>query len=157
MAETLAEAADALGPDGGTPQRSEEGGLVNSAEKKTGWDIDRDGDIDLAVGGLSRVRLLRNDAPAPGSHWLSVRAVVGKRDALGAEVVVVIGERRLRRLVHAAHSYASSSDPRAHFGLGVHDAVDAIEIRWPQGNRETFAVTAVDSEITLRRGEGVAW
>jgi len=66
MAETLAEAADALGPDGGTPQRSEEGGLVNWAEKKTGWDIDRDGDVGLAGATSTHTprRLMETHSPS---------------------------------------------------------------------------------------------
>ena len=64
MAETLAEAADALGPDGGTPQRSEEGGLVNWAEKKTGWDIDRDGDVAGATSTHTPRRLMETHSPS---------------------------------------------------------------------------------------------
>ena len=118
-------------------------------------DIDRDGDLDLAVGGLDRVRLLRNDAPPPGRHWLIIRTLSGQRDAIGAEVTVEAGDRRYRRLVVSAYSYGSSSPARAHFGLG-NDVGDAVEVLWPDGHRERFELAVVDQELTLRQGEGEA-
>ena len=120
-------------------------------------DIDRDGDLDLVVGGLNGVRLLRNDAPPPGSHWLSVRALVGARDAIGAEVIVETGGRRTSRLVLSAYSYGSSSNPRAHFGLGENDRLISLELRWPDGSRERFTLPGIDREVIVRQGEGDAW
>ena len=117
-------------------------------------DLDRDGDLDLAVGGLWQVRLFRNDAPPAGNRWLSVRALTGNRDAIGAEVVVAAGGRQQRRLMAAGYSYASSSSPRAHFGLGE-SGCDFVEILWPDGSRERFAVAGVDRTVTVRQGEGV--
>ena len=117
-------------------------------------DIDLDGDIDLVEGTLGGVRVFRNDSPPPGNHWLRVRTLTGNRDALGAEVVVVAGGDRTLRLGTPAFSYASSSDFRIHFGLGEAAAVDAIEVTWPDGSRESFAVPGVDRELTLRQGQG---
>jgi hypothetical protein len=121
-------------------------------------DYDNDGDVDLLVtneGG--RARLLRNDFPNRG-HWLMVRAVdpALKRDAVGAEVRVHAGDRVLSRLVAPAYSYASSSDPRVHFGLGSATEVDRIEVIWPGGERESFPGGAADRHLLLERGTGQA-
>jgi hypothetical protein len=119
-------------------------------------DIDNDGDIDLVVTNCGgRARIYRNDLPKAG-HWLLVRAVDPrfKRDACGAEVTVVAGPRRLRRLVDPASSYLASNDARAHFGLGPAGQYDQIVIRWPEGQLEQFPAGAADQSITLKRGEG---
>ncbi len=60
------------------------------------------------------------------------------------------------RLALPGYSYASSSDLRAHFGLGGVDAVAAIEVTWPDGTGERFTVPGVDRELVVRKGWGEA-
>lgn len=118
-------------------------------------DLDGDGDLDMAVSRHDNsVAVHRNDAPAPGTHWLVVRAVTGRRDALGAEIRIGAGGRTQLRLVLAGYSYLSSNDPRAHFGLGGADRVDLLEVRWPSGRQERFSVEGVDRAITVVEGSG---
>ena len=120
-------------------------------------DIDRDGDLDFVVGNIwGAPRVFRNDAPAPGTHWLSVRVMTGNRDAIGAQVTVVAAKMKFVGLALPAYSYLSSSDCKAHFGLGDIEKIDAIEVVWPDGNQERFSVPGVDRVITVRQGEGEA-
>lgn len=118
-------------------------------------DLDNDGDLDLAVQQLdNELRVYRNDAPQPGTHWLIVRAMTGQRDAYGARVIATAGDRKWVRLAHPTSSYLASNDPRAHFGLGSAQSIDQLIIEWPSGQRETFAVPGVDRVITVKEGEG---
>jgi len=118
-------------------------------------DLDGDGDVDVVLANLGGgLRVYRNDAAAPSAHWLRVRAMTGPRDALGAEVTLSAAGKRMLRLVSAGYSYASSNEAVAHFGLGALDRVDALEVRWPDGDTERFEVPAVDRLITVRQGEG---
>ena len=120
-------------------------------------DIDNDGDLDLvATSTAGPARLYRNVAPKKG-RWLSVRAIEpawGGRDALGAVVAVVVGKKKWLRPVTAGGSYLSSSDPRAHFGLGQVEAIDRIEVIWPDGSDEIFEGGDVDRFVTVERGTG---
>jgi hypothetical protein len=118
-------------------------------------DIDNDGRVDLVSNTVDNtLRVFRNVAPTQGNHWLLVRVLTGKRDALGARVELVAGDRRWTRLALAAYSFCSSCDPRVHFGLGKVDHVDAIEVTWPDGVRERFDVPGVDRLVTLCQGKG---
>jgi len=119
-------------------------------------DLDDDGDLDLALAnGNDTLRIYHNNAPAEGAHWLRVRALTGPRDAIAATVRLVTGERSFLGLVLPGASYISSSDPRVHFGLGSIQRIDSIEVRWPDGSRESFAGSEVDRQVVLRQGTGV--
>jgi hypothetical protein len=119
-------------------------------------DLTGHGALDLVVTSVAGpARLYRNVAPKRG-HWLLVRAVdpALKRDAYGAEIRVTAGGRRWWGLLNPGSSYLCSNDPRAHFGLGKVDRVDAIDVLWPDGSKEAFAGGPVDRVIVLRKGEG---
>jgi hypothetical protein len=128
-------------------------GTANVARGLCCGDVDGDGALDLLVTTVAgRARLYRNVAPGRG-HWLLVRALdpTLHRDAYGALVTVRAGDRTWVRPITAAGSYLCSSDPRAHFGLGKVDHVDAVEVVWPDGARETFPGGAADRQLVLER------
>lgn len=120
-------------------------------------DIDRDGDLDLLVSDInSSARLYCNEF-APGGNWIAIRAIdpALNRDAIGAEIRIRCGDRWQMRLVTRAHSYLSSHDVAVHFGVGTVNRVDAIEVTWPGGERESFGARAVNQFILIKKGE--AW
>lgn len=133
-------------------------GKANVARPLCAGDLDNDGDVDLVAGTTAgRVLLLENVAPRRG-HWLTVRALdpALSRDAIGAVVTVTAGGRSWQRHLQPGSSYLSSHDPRAHFGIGDTETVDALDVRWPDGMRERFPGGSADRAIKVRRGEGTA-
>jgi len=121
-------------------------------------DIDDDGDLDAITTEINGpARLFVNVAPRRG-NWLLVRAVdprYGERDDYDATITVYAANRRWSRTINPASSYLSSNDPRAHFGLGSVATYDRIEVRWYDGQLETFSGGATNVSLTLRRGEGM--
>ena len=118
-------------------------------------DVDNDGDVDVLVSQIDGpVRLLLNQVGSR-NHWLGVRLLTGKRDALGARAVLRRpGARTLWRRVRADGSYLSASDPRIVFGLGGAAARGVLEVDWPDGRRERFAGLPSDRYTTLSEGSG---
>jgi hypothetical protein len=130
--------------------------LVENSRGLAFGDVDNDGDIDVLVSNEGgRARLFRNVAEKKG-HWLIVRAVAPelRRDAIGAKVTVFSLEKKWRRDILSGYSFLSSSDPRAHFGLGDHATVDSIHVKWPDGVQETFPGMEADQIVTLKKGMG---
>jgi len=120
-------------------------------------DLDGDGDVDLVTTSLGTgTRVFRNDAPPAGSRWLRVRALSGRRDAIGARITVRAGPTSRARDLISSYSFACASELIAHFGLGDAARVDAIEVLWPDGTVESFAGTPeLDRTLTLVKGRGV--
>ena len=119
-------------------------------------DLDNDGDLDVVTSEVNgQVRIFMNTGKRKGS-WLSVRAIDGRygdRDAYGAIITVTAGDKHWQRDINPGFSYLSSSDARAHFGIGKAEKVDQIEVLWPDGMKEKFG-GSVGTFLILRRGEG---
>jgi hypothetical protein len=129
--------------------------LIASSRAAAFGDLDNDGGVDLVVVNRDRPPfVLRNVAPNRG-HWMALRVVEPNgRDSLGAEVTVMIGERRVTRTVRAAYSYLASNDPRVHLGLGDARQASRVSVRWPNGTIEAFGDLQADRVVTLQRGRG---
>ncbi len=113
-------------------------------------DIDNDGDLDALVTTCNGpVRLLRNELDSrqldSPRRWLGLRLESrhGGRDAIGARVRMIAGDRVLVGEVRSGASYLAQSDPRLHFGLGGLGAVDRLEIRWPDGKQQQIPGTSL--------------
>ena len=119
-------------------------------------DLDNDGGVDLVLTQIAGpAKVLRNTAPQRG-HWLRIQATAQgqKRDAIGAEIRVVAGERSWLTWINPGYSYLASNDPRAHVGLGNRHAFDRIDVRWPDGSREEFPGGPADRAVVLTQGTG---
>jgi len=132
------------------------GAFASTVENSRGLafgDIDNDGDIDLLVTNEgSPARLYRNDHKNKG-HWLLIRALDPKwnRDAIGAEITVILQGKPFVRRVDPGYSYLSSNDPRVHFGLGSATFVEEIHVRWPDGTLQEFRGVKADQIIILKK------
>ncbi len=119
-------------------------------------DFDNDGDIDILVMNQNEPpSLLRNDVTGV-AHWLKVKLIgtTSNRSAIGARVTAKYGGRQQVREVLAQSAYLSVSDRRLHFGLGAAETAD-LEIRWPNGARETLARVAAGRLVTIKEGAGI--
>jgi hypothetical protein len=129
-------------------------------------DFDRDGDPDVLLVRCDMMQqatplLLRNDTPRGLKHFLEIDLVgtQSNRSAIGTVVEVrpegAQGPVLLRQVV-AGHSAHSQSERVLHFGLGHHERVDRIDIRWPSGLDQVLRDVAVDRMLVVTEGEGVS-
>ena len=122
-------------------------------------DLFNDGKIDVVINPIDGAPVLLRNVSADTHHWVEVKLVGGEkspRDAVGATIYLTANGMRQREDVMSGGSFISSSDQRAHFGLG--DATDggAAEIHWPSGLKETVRLGAVDRIYTVTEGKGIS-
>jgi enediyne biosynthesis protein E4 len=114
-------------------------------------DLNNDGKIDVVVSAIGGpAELLYNTTG--DRHWILIRTVGTKsnRDGIGTRVRIV-GASGFTQYNHVttAGSYASSNDPRVHFGLGADAAIQEIELRWPSGTVQVLHEVKADQILTV--------
>lgn len=97
-------------------------------------DIDGDGDQDVILTQIGAPpRLLRNDQ-ASGHNWIQFDVLNDAGVATyGAIVEIVTGEHRQQRRVEPTRSYLSQVETTLTFGIGNHERIDYVDIKWPDG------------------------
>lgn len=115
-------------------------------------DMDGDGDLDAVIteaGG--KPMLLRNDQ-ALGHHFVRLKLVgtTSNHDAIGAWVKLTANGKSQWRQVMPAKSYLSASELAVTFGLGQTATVDAVEVTWPSGKRQSVSPITTDRLITVQ-------
>lgn len=128
-------------------------------------DFDNDGDLDMAINhnvgdhdlpDRANATYLRNDVGSRRA-WIAIEltGTESNRDAVGAEVTVTTGDLRQIRQVTAGSGYASQHTRRLYFGLGEHETVDALVVRWPGGREESFAGLEARQLVRIVEGRGL--
>jgi len=119
-------------------------------------DFDNDGDIDVLIMNMNEPpSLLRNDTSGR-NHWLKVQleATTSNRSAIGARVTAHYGGRLQVQELMSQSSFLSVNDKRLHFGLGAETTAD-IEVRWPNGGKQTFSRIPANHLVLIREGAGI--
>jgi enediyne biosynthesis protein E4 len=115
-------------------------------------DLDNDGSLDAVVTVLNGQAKIFHNVSKSQNHWLLLKLTGTKsnRMGIGARVRVTTDDgRTLHNHATTSTGYASSSDPRVHFGLGGAKSAKEVEIIWPSGTRQTLKDVAADRIIAV--------
>jgi hypothetical protein len=122
-------------------------------------DYDNDGWQDFLVSNNGEdAQLFRNEGgsspEATGNHWLAVKlvGVTSNRDGIGASLRLTAGDFTSYDQMKGGMSYCSAQDPRIYFGLGKHDKVDTLTIRWPSGYVQSLKDIPADTIVRVTEG-----
>ena len=133
------------------------------SEKRSGraaavWDYDNDGDLDLTISHVdlkAGAVLLRNDCNNE-NHWLGLKLEGndGPAAAIGARVVIHLGDHSRVFVNQWTTAYLTNHDPRLHIGLGDKNRIDSLEIFWSDGTAEVYPGPEADRYHILKQGQG---
>ena len=115
-------------------------------------DLDNDGRVDMVVSVLNGPAEVFHNISDTGNHWilLSLVGTKSNRMGIGAQIKLTAEDGSVQwNEVTTAVGYASSSDPRVHFGLGKNRKIKEIEIRWPSSRRQILHDVDVDRILKI--------
>ncbi len=121
-------------------------------------DLFNDGKIDVVINCMDHTPVLLRNVSDDHNHWVGVMLIGGPkspRDAIGSTVYLTANGMRQRGDVMSGGSFESSNDFRIHFGLGAATTTDKLEIRWPDGAKETYTLPGVDRYYAIEEGKGL--
>ena len=128
---------------------------LKGAQNHAWSDIDKDGDLDLLVGGRGgsggRPNFLFENVIGETQSWLGFELVGDgvnvNRDAIGARVTLECGEATLMREVKSSRGMYDSMDMRTlHFGLGGLECQPDVAVTWPDGEAHTFPYAEITAD-----------
>jgi hypothetical protein len=105
--------------------------------------------VVTAIGARAEVWI--NQSPG-ANHWLELKleGTKSNRDAIGARVKVVTGNKSQFNHVTTSCGYASSSAGPMYFGLGADASVDLVEIHWPSGQVQQLKTVMADRVLRVK-------
>lgn len=117
-------------------------------------DWNRDGREDVAISHLeSPAALLTNTSSTTGTPVvIQLRGITVDRDAVGTHVSVTTPNGTQTRQITAGDGYQASNQRQLVFGLGADTKVVGLEIRWPNGTRQSFRDVPGNQEWLVREG-----
>ena len=136
------------------PDRVGSLGRIRRAGRGTAvGDLDGDGRLDLVLNPISDAAMVfRNQTPGAG-HWIEILPVADgdPRTPLHAKVRIGYRGRTAVAEFTIQPSYASGSWVPLHFGLGAADAIEALEVVWPEGTVSRLPPPRVDRGYRVSR------
>ncbi len=119
-------------------------------------DLDNDGRVDAVILNSRREPTILRNETETANHWIQVelKGVGSDRDGVGAHVEVAAGDLVQVAEVHSGRGYQSHYGSLLHFGLGKHERVDRIEVRWIAGGADVVENADADQRMRIVEGLG---
>jgi hypothetical protein len=116
-------------------------------------DLDNDGRMDLVVSVLNGRAKVFHNTTGGNNHWLLLKLTGTKSNRMGLGATIRL--TRADGMVEYNHAttstgYASSSDPRVHFGMGTSKTAREIAIQWPSGISQVLRNVAADQVLEVK-------
>lgn len=120
------------------------------------FDMDGDGDLDLALYTLQGLRLYQNQSEERPFLRLSLRATKSHPAAIGAQVRVKVGDEYQYETLLPTEGFQTQQPLDLNFLWDAADQVDEVRVTWPSGSEQTFAQLPLGKRVLLVEGQAAA-
>lgn len=120
-------------------------------------DVYNDGNMDILVLNISQAPSLLINKASNSNHRVAFHLIGTKsnRAAIGARVTIHAAGVMQFNEVRSGGSYLSQNDLRPHFGVGMAEKMEIVEVSWPSGHTELMRDVSSDFIYTITEGEGI--
>jgi hypothetical protein len=125
-------------------------------------DLDGDGRPEIVIVNMNeKPTVLKNVGPRQNAIAVTLAGTRSNRSAIGARCMVEAGGHKQIAEVTSGGSYFSQNAFTLYFGLGATATADRIEVRWPNGETQSWRRVAGNRTIVITEGQqesrGVVW
>lgn len=120
-------------------------------------DLDNDGDLDLIINNLDQEAFIyQNQSEGLNRNFVQISLSSSSKNpfGVGAEVQVFAGKRVFRQFLSTSRGFQSGTSTVLTFGLGEIDAIDSVQVSWPEGEQEAFKSISINTHQKLQKGNG---
>lgn len=112
-------------------------------------DLDLDGDLDLVINNIDDPAYIFENKIQSGNYLrVALEGPKENPDAYGATIRIKQNELSQTNYLISGRGYLSKSENVQHFGLGVEQVVDTLEVIWPDG--QVSVLVNVSANQTVR-------
>src|SRR5690606_21305969 len=96
--------------------------------------------LDVVVANQRGPLLFYRNTVKPENRWIQfeLEGRLSNRSAIGAQVHLFWNGGSQVQEVSGGSGFSAQNQRRLHFGLGRAEAVERVEIRWPDGRTQTI-------------------
>jgi len=114
------------------------------------FDLEGDGDLDLAVANLDEPPSIhRNDVQDGSRVVIRLQGKGANRLGIGATIKLRTGAGDQIRQFNPMRGFCSSDEPAIHFGLGGAEEIDRLTVSWPGGAVAVYEDLAANRTYTF--------
>ncbi|MCB0665360.1 MAG: VCBS repeat-containing protein, partial [Saprospiraceae bacterium] len=123
-------------------------------------DLDNDGDLDLVINNCNMPAFVfRNNTNEISDHHFLQISLTGEgknQYALGAQVTLTIGDKKIYQELSPMRGFQSSTDYKLTFGIGGATVIDEILVTWPDGMISREKNIKADQRIELQQRKAIS-
>lgn len=121
-------------------------------------DLDNDGDLDLVINNINDAVSVYQNEFSKGNYIQFQLEGAGKNTAaIGTQITVYSNGEMYYQEQSPVKGYLSSIDPRVHFGLGEHQLIDSVLIRWPDDSYSKITIPAINQLLKIKETDQVKY
>lgn len=126
---------------------------INVSSGAAFGDLDNDGDMDLVINNMNQVaeiyRNSSNENKLNNYISISLEGIQKNIDAYNASIQITTNEGKQIQTYTPFRGYMSSSQKRAHFGLGSANQINELKVIWPNAQETILREVKVNQHLVI--------